>query len=89
MRKKILAVPLAVTFVVTAGAPAFAVNCDQVNKERKMGRWPEDIALSMEITLADVKSCETKAMPASSRNAAPPKMNPHRTDPPGHKSKGS
>lgn len=72
MRKLVLALPFAVALIAaTVSASPAAVNCAAVNRDLKLGRWPEDIAESMGITLSDVKNCRDKG--AAAGNAAPAK----------------
>ena len=79
MRKSIVSAFVSVALLATAAVPALAaVNCDLVNRDLKKGKWPEDIALSMGITLSQVKSCQAKGGSssygdASRKSADPPK----------------
>jgi hypothetical protein len=70
MSKRILIVAFAIAAVLPATASAAAINCNIVNRELKLGKWPADVALGMGITLADVKSCKDK--PAAPVRSAPP-----------------
>lgn len=72
MSKRILIVAFAVAALLPAGASAAAVNCNIVNRELKLGKWPADVALGMGITLAEVKSCKDKPA-APPRSASPAK----------------
>jgi hypothetical protein len=81
MGKGILIVAFAVAAVVPATASVAAVNCNIINRELKLGKWPADVALDQGVTLADVKDC--KAKPAAAQSSTTPKTGttPKRTAP--------
>lgn len=73
MRTWILAAAIGVAALVAATEAAPAVDCNRVNRELKLGRWPEDVALGMGITLADVNRCKDAPVTSQPRPATSPK----------------
>lgn len=70
MPKRFLILPLTLAFLAAA-TPSHAVSCDAVNRELKLGRWPEDTALAMGITLAEVNDCKSKGDSATVHHVPP------------------
>jgi hypothetical protein len=81
MGKGILIVLFAVAAIAPATASAASVNCNVVNRELKLGKWPADVAVDQGVTLADVKRCKDK--PAAVQSSTTPKTGtaPKRTAP--------
>jgi hypothetical protein len=72
MRKKILVLSLAAAALLPASAAVATVNCNAVNRELRLGKWPADVALDLDVTLAEVQSCKNSPAKAV-REATPPK----------------
>ena len=66
MSKRILVVTVAFAAVFSATAAAATVNCNVVNRELKLGKWPADVALGMGVTLSEVNRCKANPPPHSS-----------------------
>ncbi len=87
MRKQFIIASLVFLASFPVSVSAAAVDCSRVNRELRSGRWPEDVALGMGITLADVKHCQDEpaaskppaSAPAGQRTA--PKSGPSGTKP--------
>jgi hypothetical protein len=74
MGKRILIVAFAVAAIVPATVSVAAVNCNIINRELKLGKWPADVALDQGVTLAEVKDCKDR--PATSKSSTTPKSGP-------------
>jgi hypothetical protein len=82
MGKGIFIALFAIAAIAPATASAAAVNCNIINRELKLGKWPADVALDQGVTLTEVKGCKDK--PAVVQSSTPPPKSetaPKRTAP--------
>ena len=72
MRKSIL-VAFTAALVFPAASALATGDCNIVNRELRLGKWPEDVALGMGLTLAEVKQCREQptAQPGQAGKRAP------------------